>query len=141
MTAEVVNHVGHCVADLATAQRFYEELLGFTFDRKLDVPDEPADRLLQIRAPLGMTAVYLRLGSFVLELMEFARPDNPPARPRTMNEPGLTHLSVGVEDVSAVARRAPEYGGSVVAGTDVGPAIFIRDPDGQLIELLQSRRR
>lgn len=141
MTENIVNHVGLCVADLAVARRFYEELLGFTFERQLDVPDEPADRLLQVSAPLGMTAVYLRLGDFVLELMRFERPDNPPARARVMNEPGLTHLSVGVDDVPAVARRAAEYGGSMVAGTDVGPAVFIRDPDGQLIELLRSRRR
>ena len=141
MTATVINHVGHCVADLGVARRFYEELLGFSFERQLDVPDEPADRLVQVAAPLGMTAVYLRLGPFVLELIQFARPDNPPARRRVMNEPGLTHLSVGVEDVGAVAGRVTDFGGSIVAGTDIGPAVFIRDPDGQLIELLRSRPR
>lgn len=137
----VVNHVGHCVTDLARSRRFYEDLLGFAFERELAVPDQPADRLLQIEAPLGMTAVYLRLGGFVLELMEFDRPANPAARVRVVNEPGLTHLSVGVDDIAAVVARVDDFGGSVVAGTDVGPAVFIRDPDGQLIELLANRRR
>lgn len=137
----VVNHVGQCVTDLARSRRFYEELLGFAFERELMVPDQPADRLLQLEAPLGLTAVYLRLGGFVLELMLFDRPANPAARARVVNEPGLTHLSVGVDDVAAVVARVDEFGGSVVAGTDVGPAVFIRDPDGQLIELLANRRR
>ena len=34
------------------------------------------------------------------------------------------------------AARAAELGGEVLADTDVGAAIFVRDPDGQLIELL-----
>ena len=141
MSGAVVNHVGLCVADLGVARRFYEELFGFAFERQLEVPDEPADQLLQIQAPLGLTAVYLKLGGFVLELIEFARPGNPPARTRVMNEPGLTHLSMGAEDVAAVVERVTEYGGSVVEGTNLGAAVFIRDPDGQLIEVLQSRRR
>jgi catechol 2,3-dioxygenase-like lactoylglutathione lyase family enzyme len=59
-----------------------------------------------------------------------------PFRPRTMNEPGLTHLSLSVDDIAATCARVPEYGGEVVASTDIGAAIFVRDPDGQLVELL-----
>ena len=29
-----------------------------------------------------------------------------------------------------------EYGGSIIEESDVGLALFIRDPDGQLLELL-----
>jgi lactoylglutathione lyase len=53
-----------------------------------------------------------------------------------MNEPGLTHLSVNVTDLRGVVARVPEFGGTVLTDTDVGMAIMIRDPDGQLIELL-----
>ena len=132
----VVNHIGHCVTDLDRARRFYTELFGFTVERELAVPDTPADRLLRIAAPLGMTAVYLRRGDFVLELMRFDRPGNPGVRGRVMNEPGLTHLSFSVDDVAATAARVTEYGGEVLSDTDVGAAVFVRDPDGQLIELL-----
>ena len=40
------------------------------------------------------------------------------------------------ERLRAVVDRVTEYGGTVLADTDLGAAIFIRDPDGQLIELL-----
>ena len=53
-----------------------------------------------------------------------------------MNEPGLTHLSISVDDVRAAAERAVEYGGEIIEESDIGVALFIRDPDGQLIELL-----
>jgi lactoylglutathione lyase len=132
----VFNHVGHCVTDLARSQRFYEELLGFEFDRTLAVPDAPADRLLRVEPPLGMTTVYLRKGGLVLELLHFDRAGNPAARARSVNEPGLTHLSFCVDNVADTAARVQELGGEVLADTDIGFAVFVRDPDGQLIELL-----
>jgi lactoylglutathione lyase len=136
-----INHVGHCVTDLARARRFYEELLGFRLVRQMEVPDSPADRLLQIEAPLGLEVAYLEKDGVVLELLCFDRPANPPRRPRKLNEPGLTHLSASVEDPRAAAQRAVELGGEIVAGTDVGAAVFVRDPDGQLVELVDHAYR
>ena len=53
-----------------------------------------------------------------------------------MNEIGLTHISVSVDDIDATAAKAVELGGSVLEQTNVGAAVMIRDPDGQLLELL-----
>jgi lactoylglutathione lyase len=131
------NHVGHCVSDLARSRRFYEEALGFTHKRDLRVPDEPASRLLRVAAPVGMTAVYLELDGFVLELLHFDREGNARQRARDFTEPGLTHLSFSVEDIPATCARVQELGGEVLTDTDMaGRAIMVRDPDGQLIELL-----
>ncbi|MGH9208296.1 MAG: VOC family protein [Acidimicrobiales bacterium] len=131
------NHVGQCVSDLSRSRRFYEELLEFTFEREMKLPDEPSKRLLRIEPPIGMTAVYLRRDGLVLELLHFDRAGNPPARERVMNEPGLTHVSIGVEDTASLLSRVAGYGGEVLSDTDIGGGVvFIRDPDGQLIELL-----
>jgi catechol 2,3-dioxygenase-like lactoylglutathione lyase family enzyme len=133
----VVNHVGQCVTDLARSRRFYEELLGFTFQSELRVPDAPAAQLLRVEAPVGMTATYLERGGFVLELLHFARAGNAPRRERSFTEPGLTHLSFSVDDVAATCARVAELGGEVLVDTDLrGLAVMIRDPDGQLLELL-----
>jgi lactoylglutathione lyase len=129
------NHLGHCVSDLARSRRFYEELLGFEVERELHPPDDPSSTLLRLPKPLGMTALYLRRDGLVLELLHFER-GTKLARDRVMNEPGLTHVSVSVDDVDAVCARVADYGGEVLADTNIGAAIFIRDPDGQLIELL-----
>jgi catechol 2,3-dioxygenase-like lactoylglutathione lyase family enzyme len=132
----VINHVGNCVTDLDRSIRFYTEVFGFEFERRLQVPDSPSDRLLRVEPPVGLTAVYLRKDQFILELIHFDRPGNPAARERVMNEPGFTHLSFSVDDVAATASKAAELGGEILASTDVGAAIFVRDPDGQLLELL-----
>jgi len=129
-------HVGHCVTDIARSRRFYEELLGFTFQHELPVPDGPASRLLQVDPPVGMTAVYLERDGFVLELLHFDREGNAPARQRPFTEPDLTHLSFSVDDIAATCARVAALDGEVLADTDLGVAVMLRDPDGQLIELL-----
>jgi lactoylglutathione lyase len=131
------NHVGLCVTDLARSRRFYEELLGFTFRNELAVPDGPTGKLLRITPPVGLSAVYLERDGFVLELIHFAREGNAPRRERHFTEPGLTHLSISVDDLAATCAQVIELGGEVLADTDLGGlAVMIRDPDGQLIELL-----
>ena len=132
----VVNHLGHCVADLERASRFYVEVLGFEPWFDISPPDEPSDRLLGMKAPLGMQCCYLRLGEFVLELLCFNAAGTVDAPPRVMNNIGLTHLSFAVDDLRATCERVASYGGTVLTDTDIGAAVFIRDPDGQLIELL-----
>ena len=131
------NHVGHCVADLARSRRFYEEALGFTHKYDLPVPDGPASKLLQVPAPVGMTAVYLELDGFTLELLHFDREGNDPQRQRAFTEPGLTHLSITVPDLDAACALGREHGGEVLDDTNVGGrAVMVRDPDGQLVELM-----
>jgi lactoylglutathione lyase len=131
----VFNHLGQWVTDLGRSRRFYEELLGFRVEREIHPPDDLSATLLGLEPPLGMTALYLRRDGLVLELLHFAA-GHAPGRDRVMNEPGLTHLSLSVDDVDAVCARVPEYGGHVLDATNIGAGIFIRDPDGQLIELL-----
>ena len=139
----VVNHIGLCVTDLERSRRFYEDVLDFVFDRELRPPDGPTSELLSLEPPLNVTAVYLTRGSFVLELMHFDRPGGPPARVRPFDEPGLTHISLSVEDLEGVLAKIADYGGTVIDDSNIGSGVFVRDPDGQLVELLpmEYRRR
>ena len=133
----IYNHTGQVVSDLERAKRFYLEVFGFKFWYEITPPDEMTAKLSCLTPPLGVTDSYLTLDGFVLELMHYSVPGAAaPFRPRTMNEPGLTHLSISVDDVRATAEKAVAHGGQVIEESDVGAAIFIRDPDGQLLELL-----
>jgi catechol 2,3-dioxygenase-like lactoylglutathione lyase family enzyme len=132
------NHLGQCVSDLDRSRQFYESVFGFIVEREIYPPDVPSDRLLGLKAPLGMTACYLRLDSLVLELLHFSEVDLSKSKTRVMNETGLTHLSLSVEDLSATCVRVEEFGGQVIKETDISVGIFVRDPDGQLIELLST---
>jgi catechol 2,3-dioxygenase-like lactoylglutathione lyase family enzyme len=138
----IFNHVGLCVSDLERSRRFYELALGFRYWYELqDLPEESSARLLGLDTPLGLTAVYLVLDGFVLELLGYHPDRYEAARTRSMGELGLTHISVSVTDIGAATARAVEHGGQALPETDQGPAAMIRDPDGQLIELLDAAWR
>lgn len=138
----IYNHTGQVVSDLERAKRFYQEVFGFKFWYEITPPDGPMAKLSSLTPPLGTTASYWTLDGFVLELLHYsAAGATAPIRSRTMNEPGLTHLSISVDDVRSTAEKVAACGGSVLEDTDVGAAVFVRDPDGQLLELLPSAYR
>ena len=133
----VFNHIGLVVRDLERSQRFYEQVLGFTTWYDDAIPDQATSKLLVLEPPLDVRVAYLTLDGFVLELLHYGAPgvvDD--SHRRSMAETGLTHLSVSVADTRATAQLAVEHGGAIVEESDVGVALLVRDPDGQLIELL-----
>ena len=138
----VYNHAGQVVTDLERAKQFYQHVFGFTFWYETSPPDELAAKLNSLSSPLGVKAAYLVLDGFVLELIHYAAPGVTTAfRSRSMSEPGLTHVSISVDDIRATAQQAVRLGGQIIEESDVGAAIFIRDPDGQLLELVSARYR
>jgi catechol 2,3-dioxygenase-like lactoylglutathione lyase family enzyme len=131
------NHVGQCVTDLDRSKRFYCDLFGFALEREITPPDEGSAQLMSLTPPLALTAAYLVRDGLVLELLHYgASGQTRQFRARTLNEPGLTHISLSVDDVDAVCARVADYGGEVVDSSNIGAAVFVRDPDGQLLELL-----
>jgi catechol 2,3-dioxygenase-like lactoylglutathione lyase family enzyme len=137
----IVNHVGLATEDLDRAIGFYTAALGFALERRLEIPDSASAPLLAVDAPVGLEVAYMRRGPFVLELMQFRRSTNPGWSKRVFNEPGLTHISVSVGDLEETAELIVAHGGQVVNRHPF--AVIVRDPDGQLLELLtlEYRRR
>jgi catechol 2,3-dioxygenase-like lactoylglutathione lyase family enzyme len=138
-----LTHIGICVRDLDRSLRFYRDLLGFRFEHELQVAGEPTDTLLQLRGT-DLHAVYLTRDDVRIELLFFASPALAERPVRVMNEPGLTHLSFRVADLDATVAALRDGGVTVIEGTILrfpefgAAACFVRDPDGQLIELVQS---
>ena len=130
------NHVGLCVADAARSRRFYEGLLGFTFWWELEPPDRGTGQLLQLNPPIGLHATYLVQDGLVLELLAYSRRTARVGSDRVMDQVGLTHLSLSVSDLGELLAAVEAFGGSIVEGTVSEQSAMIRDPDGQLIELL-----
>ena len=141
---ERLTHVGLCVSDLERSLRFYRDLLGFRSVKEIEVEGEPADTLLGLR-DVKLRAAYLERDGVTLELLRFARPPAPPPRRRTLHEHGLTHLSFRVADLDATLAAVRAAGEPVLDETLIRvpasgtAACFVTDPDGQLIELVQSR--
>jgi lactoylglutathione lyase len=130
------NHIGLCVADRERSRRFYEGLLGFQFWWELDAPDPGTAQLLQLEKPVGLHATYLVRDGLVLELLDYSGRSVHPGLERVMDQVGLTHISFSVSSLGDVLQKVEEFGGAVVKGTVSKQSAMVRDPDGQLLELL-----
>jgi hypothetical protein len=86
--------------------------------------------------PLGTHATYLVRDGFVLELIDYSQRRIHAGPQRVMDQVGLTHISFSVSNLGAVLEKVGEFGGAVIDGTVSGQSAMIRDPDGQLLELL-----
>lgn len=139
-----MTHVGICVSDLQRSIAFYRDLLGFAYRSELRVQGEPSDTLLRLRG-VDLHAVYLERDGTRIELLHYVAPGAVgDGAVRAMNGRGLTHLSLRVDSVQDTLQVLRGAGVRVLDETlinipDFGAAaIFIADPDGTLIELVQS---
>jgi glyoxylase I family protein len=138
----VFSHVGICVSDLARATRFYCDGLGFSLAESHEV-GTPFARLIGIEGELDLRSQFIEQGGVRLELLGFATPAaTGSGELRPMPRCGLTHLSVNVDDIDAVAGRLVDLGGTVLpeTRTTLGPGVeflYCTDPDGTRIELMR----
>ncbi|MGH0038436.1 MAG: VOC family protein [Myxococcota bacterium] len=139
-----LSHIGLCVSDLERSTRFYRDLLGFEVLSELSVAGEAASRLLELD-DCALEAVYLERDAVRIELLRFRKPGHRgEPGPRPMNQLGLTHLSLRVSDLQETLDRLRAEGHAVLEATRVGDpqhrsgAIFVTDPDGTRIELVEA---
>ncbi|HTY18091.1 MAG TPA: VOC family protein [Myxococcota bacterium] len=145
MAIRRVSHVGVCVAELERSLAFYRDGLGFRERRRLEVSGEETETLLGVGG-VDLVAVFLERDGVQLELLHYRSPGHRGAgEPRPMNALGLTHLSLAVDDLDAVVATLERAGARVLRATRVhnpelgANAIFVTDPDGTRIELVESR--
>jgi catechol 2,3-dioxygenase-like lactoylglutathione lyase family enzyme len=138
------SHLGICVSDLEQSQRFYCDGLGFELVQSHTVGPE-FDRLMEVD-DVVLQSRFVRRDGVSIELLHFDSPGHSgePVR-RPMNQLGLTHLSLRVEDLDVVSGMIDSLGGSVLrqTRTTMGPPeavldfVYCTDPDGVRIELMR----
>ena len=144
MSVQRLSHIGICVSELERSVGFYRDLLGFRELSRLQVGGPEAERLLNIEA-VEVQAVYLERDGTRIELLYYPVTGHQGVDgPRPMNRVGLSHLSFRVADLESVVAVAERAGGKCLRETQVDNAarqtkvVFITDPDGLRIELLQA---
>jgi catechol 2,3-dioxygenase-like lactoylglutathione lyase family enzyme len=150
MAVRSIFHVGFVVHDLDASIRFYTEGLGLRL-RHQQVQDNEYTRRL-----VGYEDAVLRIAQFqlpagdpppsghVLELVEYQKPPGGPSDPER-NTLGAGHLAFLVDDIGGMAARLTALGATplsepnrITAGINQGgQALYLRDPDGVMLELLQ----
>ena len=139
-----LTHIGICVADLEQSVRFYRDLLGFNVRSDLQVQGEPTDTLLRL-PDVDLHAVYVERDGTRIELLHYVSPGAVgEGEARSMNQRGLSHLALRVDDLAATVQTLRAAGVRILDETRIDvpafstAAVFVCDPDGTLIELLQS---
>lgn len=143
MAIERIVHIGICVRDPERSIRFYRDGLGFTYLSDLRISGEPTATLLGIPA-LDLHAHYLERDGVRIELLHYVSPGVVGSeQPRQMNQLGFTNLAVRVTDLPAEVTRLRALGAHVLEHTRVensafqSTVVFLTDPDGTRIELVQ----
>ena len=129
----VLDHVGIAVGDLSAALAFYRDALGL----EVEAPEDVAAQRVR--------AHFLPVGDATLELLEATAPDSPIAKYIEKRGPGLHHLTLRVDDISAALAQLKARGVRLIdeqprPGAEHAMVAFIHPSSahGVLVELKQS---
>lgn len=138
-----VGHLGICVRDLERSVRFYRDLLGFRPLTEIHVQGAEADRLLGLTG-VDQRTVFLERDGVRLALFAYRSPAPlGDGEPRPMNALGFAALMLRVDDLAATLTECRAEGVRILEDTRTDHAayrsslVFVCDPDGTLIELVQ----
>jgi len=124
MIAKRAHHVSFAVSDLERSRAFYEQVLGLA-----PIP----------RPDLGIAGVWYGAGNVEIHLIA-----TPEGLDVGRNAPGLSpivnHTAFAIDDYAATLAHLRAQGVEVLElRPGVGPQLWIRDPDGNVIELCAGR--
>lgn len=140
MRARSLSHVGITVVNFERTVQFYWEVFGCPL---VGVADTPPERVRSFFGVAGEPATckigWIRVpGGGVLEIFEF-QPQLPPGR-LPWNGVGLTHFCFDVRNTTRWHDALSAKGVEIVSAPERSPRghsfFFVRDPDGNLIELI-----
>ncbi len=127
-----LDHIGIAVADLGAALAFYRDALGLDVRPPEEVPSQ------------HVRAHFVALGDAALELLEATSEDSPIARSIAKRGPGLHHVTLRVDDLSAALAQLRGRGVRLIdqaprPGAEGALVAFIHPSatGGVLIELKQ----
>lgn len=113
-------HASLLVADLSAARAFYEGVLGLTPDAQ--------------RPDLGFDGVWYAVGTGAIHLLALPNPDPVTGRPEHGGRD--RHVALGVSGWAELRARLEAAGIPYTLSRSGRPALFVRDPDGNALELV-----
>ncbi|MUV86358.1 VOC family protein [Natronomonas sp. CBA1123] len=138
MTDLTAHHVGLTVSDLDRAVAFYRDTLGLEVVSRFEVGGEAFATAVDVDGASG-TFAHLDADGVRIELVEYD-PEGA-ASTSALNQPGACHVGFAVEDVDAFVAGLSDDVETISEPqtTESGTRlVFLRDPDGNRIELLEA---
>ena len=135
-------HAIHATNNVETTLSFYRDVFGL--DTKVQPFTNPGVPLLTNSPGVNLRIAMLRIPGrgFGFELTEFTNTERKPAQFK-LTDPGAPHMKFLVKDIDVVVAAAKQRGATVIT-TGGAPvtlasgmkAVFLRDPDGYLVEAI-----
>jgi len=139
MTTLAAHHVGITVTDLDRAVEFYRDTFGLAVLDRFTVSGESFSTGVGVPGATGQFA-HLDADGARVELVEYD-PEGADAAAESVNQAGAKHLGLGVDDLDAFydgladdveTLSEPQ---TTASGTRI---LFVRDPEGNLVEVLEA---
>jgi glyoxylase I family protein len=140
------SHIGIGVSDLERSISFYTGVFGFTVLYRMDFEDDEVAVTMEQEG--AFRSAMLVRGDIRVELLQWVDVPITGGGKKPMTELGFTHLSFRVEDVDGLNEAIVAAGGAVLEQTrtvlgdpadpDVPRLLYLTDPDGTRIELMQN---
>ena len=137
-------HAIHATNNIETTLAFYREVFGL--DAKVTPFANPGVPLLTNAPGVSLRVAMLRVPGqgFNFELTEFTNTERRGARPR-LTDPGAPHMKFLVRDIDVVMAAAKKRGAEIITRSGAPVAfldgavtrIFMRDPDGYIVEAVR----
>ncbi|HEV8089870.1 MAG TPA: VOC family protein [Actinomycetota bacterium] len=144
-----VDHVGVTVSDVDRSLGFWRDLLGLVVTGRGVVEWEHLDRLVALPGTKIEWCELALPGGGKVELSQYHRPVADAVAPGEENEPGRSHVSLLVDDLTemlavlrsnGVRARTDDPVDIPLGAYEGGKAAYVFDPDGVELELIERKR-
>jgi catechol 2,3-dioxygenase-like lactoylglutathione lyase family enzyme len=141
------HHTSFTVANLERSLAFFRDVLGLEVLGTREVRDDYFGQIVGLPGSAVKAAMIRLPGGHHVELFEYVQPQGQSVAPRPC-DPGSCHLSLLTPDLPALYQRLAAGGVEFVsepvhitAGPNRGGwGVYLRDPNGILLELFQPPR-
>ena len=121
VNVRAIHHVSLLVSDTGRALRFYQDLLGLEVDRS--------------RPHMDVPGAWLRVGVAQIHLLELPDAQRRAALPEHGGRDW--HVALSVTDLDGIVSLLETAGVAYTLSRSGRRALFCRDPDGNVIELVE----
>src|SRR5256885_2045253 len=140
------DHTGITVSNLERSLAFWRDVLGFEFSHSAHQTGERPEQITGVKGAELKLAVVKSPSGHKIELLEyFAPPDRKQHVDLRPCDVGSIHVALTIDNLDAILERIAAIGWKA-AGTPQPPTagpnagkrvVYVRDPDGTTIELMQ----
>ena len=116
-----IDHHSILIADVERSRDFYTRILGLEVD--------------SARPPLPFDGIWFRVGSQAIHCLRLDNPD--PVQGRPAHGGRDRHVCLRIRALEPLIQRLEAEGVPYTRSRSGRPALFLRDPDGNAIEVLE----